>query len=110
MEDIHGRLQMDNERDRRPERRKYLRYQYPSDKRPILEIAGWLFPVLDICEHGFRIQTTPSMGFVVGAMVEATIRFSERDNLDLSGTIVRQQGPYAGIFLPGVIPQERIQT
>ena len=101
---------MDNQRDRRPERRKYVRHQYPSDKRPILEISGWLFPVLDICERGFRIQTTPSMGFVEGATVEATIRWSDREALDLSGTIVRQQGPYAGIFLPGVIPQEMIRV
>ena len=100
---------MDNARERRrPERRRYLRQQYPLDKRPILEIAGWLFPVLDICERGLRIQTSPSMGFVKGAMIDATVRLGDREAVALSGTVVQQQGPYAGIFLSKAIPQELI--
>ena len=99
---------MDNASDKRPERRRYIRYQYLLAQRPLLEIAGWLFTVRDICERGLRIQTTPSMGFVRGAIVDITIRFSDREALSLSGTIVRQQGTYAGIFLSKAMPQEMI--
>jgi len=101
---------MDNVCDRQPERRKYVRHQYPVTKRPNVEIAGWAFPVLDTCERGLRILTSPSKGFVQGATVDFKIRFSEKEYIDLSGTIVRQQGPYAGIFLPTGMPQEIIRA
>ncbi len=94
---------MDNERIRHAERRKHIRYQCPQGKRPILEIAGSAFPVLDICERGLRIHTSPSMGFVEGAMIDATIRLGDRDAVALSGTVVQQQGPHAGIFLAKAI-------
>ena len=99
---------MDNASDKRPERRRYIRYQYPLAQRPLLEIAGWLFTVLDICEHGLRIQTSKDGALVLGAAVDMVIRFSDREVLELSGTIVRMQGPYASIFLSKAIPQARI--
>ncbi len=95
---------MENERDRRAERRQHVRHQYPLAQRPMVEIAGKTFPVLDISERGLRIETTPGLEFVDGATVDMTIRFAEGEGLARSGTIVRQQGPYAGIFLSEAIP------
>ena len=94
---------MENERVRRAERRKHVRHQCPQANRHILEIAGWAFPVLDICERGLRIHTSPSMGFVKGAMIDATVRLGDREAVALSGTVVQQQGPHAGIFLSKAI-------
>ena len=102
---------MDNERDRRSkhrnkrsERRKYVRYRYPLGERPMVEIKGKTFPVVDISEHGLRIETTPGLEFVDGATVDMTIRFAEGEGLARTGRIARQQGPYAGILLSEAIP------
>ena len=100
---------MDNELSRQPDRRNHVRYQYRVEKRPMVELAGWTFPVLDTCERGLRFHTSPSDGFVQGATIDFTLRFSETEWLDLSGIIVRQQGSSAGIFLPTGIPQEMIR-
>ena len=101
---------MDNQRDRRPERRKYVRYQYPVAEPPMVEIEGKTFPVVDICDHSLRIQTPLDVAFVEGTTVEATIRFSNRETLDLSGTIVRQQGPSVVIFLSEAFPEGMIRV
>ena len=95
---------MNNERDSRPKRRQYFRHQYPLAERPMLEIKGKTFPILDISERGLRINTAPGMAFVDGATVDITIRFAEREGLAQSGTIVRMQDTHVGILLSEAIP------
>ncbi len=98
---------MENERDRRPERRQHVRLKFPLAKGPMLEIEGKTFPILDICERGLRIQTPPSIGFVDGETVDMTIRFADGDELARSGTIVRMQDTHVvsvGILLSEAIP------
>ena len=95
---------MDNERDRRPERRQYFRRQYPLAERPMLEIEGKTLPILDISECGLRINTAPGMAFVDGATVDMTIRFAGGEGLARSGTIVRMQDAHVGILLSEAVP------
>lgn len=95
---------MDNERDRRPERRQYFRHQYPLAKRPMVEIEGRPCPILDISERGLRIENPPGAAFDKGATVDVTIRFAGRDELALSGTIIHMQDSHVGILLSEAIP------
>ncbi len=83
---------MSNERDKHPERRQYLRHQYPWGERGIVELDGKTFPLLDICLHGLRSDIGMDMALVEGATVNATIRFATGKELAQSGTIVRRQG------------------
>ncbi len=101
---------MENERDRRPERRQYVRYQYPRAQRPMVEIAGKTFPVLDISERGLGIEPPLSMGFLNGETVDMTIRFAGGDELVRSGEVIHMRGSHVGILLSEAIPQEMIRA
>ena len=95
---------MENERDRRPERRQYFRHQYPLAKRPTVEIEGRPCQILDICERGLRIEKPPEAAFEEGTKVDVTVRFAGRDELALSGEIVHMEGSHVGILLSEAIP------
>ncbi len=99
---------MENEHDRRSERRYYVRHRYPLGERPMAEIEGRPYPILDICGHGLGIETPPGTAFEEGATVDVTIRFAGGDELALSGTIIHMQGSHVGILLSEAIPQELI--
>ena len=98
---------MNNERDRRPERRRYFRLQYPLAERPMVEIEGKTFQILGISERGLRISAAPGMAFVDGKTVDMMIRFAEGEELARSGTIVRMQNTHVGV---GILLSEAIPS
>ena len=95
---------MDTERGRRPERRQYVRHQYPLTERPMAEIEGRPYPILDICGRGLRIEKPTGTAFEEGATVDVRLPLAGGNELALSGTIIHMQGSHVGILLSEAIP------
>lgn len=70
--------------------RSEFRVVYPLAARPRLTVAGQIFPVVDVSEHGARVLDDAATDMQLGARMEGTIALAHGPATAVRGVIVRR--------------------
>ena len=73
------------------QRREYFRVEYPSGYRPRFIIKGQSFDILDVSECGIRFLHIDNASFIIGASIKGIIRFTDGEELECSGVVLRNE-------------------
>ena len=73
------------------ERRRDIRIKYPRDDRPLVEIKGRQFPVVDLSASGMKV-IMGSKKFSKGAVFEVKVHFGKRRTYMGRAEVVRSLG------------------
>ena len=79
------------------DRRAQVRTEYPPHARPVLEVRGRRFEVVDISSHGLRFGHGD--GVNLAGWINGTVRFADRDAIDIDGIVVRHHNGELGVHL-----------
>jgi len=78
------------------DKREYVRLNYPSTRRPKLQVKGYEMDVIDISEKGIKILKSRQAKF--NECVIGTIALLSGKLLDLAGKIVWERDSYVGLL------------
>lgn len=94
------------------ERRKYQRFTYWPEFRPILECQKRSYRVINISAGGLRLEVfgSPNQPFSAGAVLSGWIYFANKRQLFIEGDLVWIIGNEMGIKLREPIDQDIINT
>lgn len=82
--------------------RSYYRISYPGPARPVLDVDGQSFAVVDCSESGLRYELTGRDAFPpTGSTVRGTIRFKRGRELEIVGSVARHYGDTVALSLQG---------
>lgn len=91
------------------QRREYFRVEYPSGYRPRFTTMGESFDVLDISECGMRFLAEDNTRFIIGVPVKGMVRFTDGEELECSGTVLRSEFGTVALHHEVGIPLQRIR-
>ena len=90
------------------ERRRHYRVRYPVLRRPLMDVWGRRYEVIDISEGGVRFQCPDSQGIAAGQQVRAVITFDDMGKAEVEGTVVRIEPRHVALQLSVGVPYSRI--
>lgn len=92
------------------QRREYYRVQYPVIDRPVLSAKAGRFEVIDVSEFGVRFKRDGQYVFEPGTHLIARIHFSDGNDYECAGEILRCEEDSVSVQLHTPIPMHRIRA
>lgn len=92
------------------QRREYFRVEFPVGYRPRLIIMNQSYDVLDVSESGIRFLAGEDAGFIVGTHINGIVRFSDGEELECRGTVIRTEPGAVAVRHEVSIPLARIRA
>ena len=89
--------------EERPERRSFIRIEYPPNERPRFKVDEHEMEVVNLSEKGLKFLDDTQTYGTAGKKVEGTLIFSNCKFVKLLGQIVWNQGSEVGILFNGRI-------
>ena len=90
------------------ERRRHYRIRYPVMRRPLVDVWGQRYEVIDMSEGGVRFQCPDPQSVAPGQPVQAVITFDDTGKADVEGTVVRVERRRVALQFTVGIPYSRI--
>ena len=92
------------------QRREYFRVEYPSGYRPRFVVAGESFEILDVSECGIRFLIVDGTNFIIGAHIKGNIHFTDGEELECSGVVLRNEFGAVALQQDVSIPLAKIRA
>ncbi|HEY9052858.1 MAG TPA: PilZ domain-containing protein [Gammaproteobacteria bacterium] len=92
------------------QRREFFRVEYPSGYRPRFIVKGQSFDILDISECGIRFLLVDNANFIIGASIKGIVHFTDDEELECSGIVIRKELGTVAIQNDVAIPLARIRS
>lgn len=87
-----------------PHPREHFRIEYPTAARPLLLIGIVEHEVVDVSEQGLRFRAIEGEHWDIDDAVSGPVRFQQRDEVRVSGTVVRIVEREIAVHLSDGIP------
>ena len=92
------------------QKREYYRVQYPYSYRPSLTLDVDDYQIEDISEFGIKVKLDDNCALRLDDAVQANIAFSNGNEYELGGQVVRIDQGYAGLILKTPLPLSLIRA
>jgi len=89
--------------EKRPERRAYIRIEYPPKERPRFKVGEHEMEVINLSEKGLKFLDNKQAYGTSGKMIDGALIFLNGKLIKLRGQIVLNQGNEVGILINGRI-------
>jgi hypothetical protein len=99
---------MKNSGSQHPERRKYPRFTYKVNQRPILRAYNRKYHVINISKGGITIQSRPDSLPLTTSRLEGSIMFLEGEISKITGDIAWIIGDKMGVKFNNPLPDATI--
>jgi hypothetical protein len=77
-------------------------------RRPLVDVWGQRYEVIDVSEGGLRFQCPDLHGITAGQQVQAVITFADMGKAEVEGTVVRIEPRRVALQLSVGVPYSRI--
>ncbi|MDN3699794.1 PilZ domain-containing protein [Vibrio artabrorum] len=74
------------------QKRQFYRLKYPKRARPVMRIKDELFHVSEVSEKGIRLIMSKLNPVYRGLSMVGSLRLHSNYNIDISGSVLRQEG------------------
>jgi hypothetical protein len=88
--------------------RAFYRVSYPTRERPTFDTQGYELAVHDVSEFGLCFAPDPALPLEVGDVLSGTVRFRNRGELVVEGSVVWKKESLAALELTVPVPFARI--
>ena len=103
--DFFERKTKSHRRHKAPERREFVRFEYPPEHRPLFKVRKEELKIIDISEQGIKLLNDKQAK--LGMMVHGSILLSSRKSMEVTGKIIWQRDNRIGLLL-APLPQSVI--
>ena len=91
-----------------PNPREHYRIMYPTAARPVFTASMIEHEVVDVSEQGMRFRAVEGEIWELEDPVVGVVRFQRRDEIKVSGVVIRVVGPEIAVRLRVGIPLRTI--